>query len=65
MITEEQKNMLLYFWEEKGDIERYCDFENVLPELQKQYPEVLKAWNDYKISKRTLTSVLKSIQNGG
>lgn len=61
MITEEQKNMLLYFWEEKEDIERYCDFEDMLPELQKDYPEVIKAWSDYKASRKILTAVLKNM----
>lgn len=61
MITEEEKRMLQYFWEAKGDLERYCKFEEIKPKLQKEYPEVIKAWNDYKVSERILTAVLESI----
>lgn len=33
-LTEEQINDLQYFWEEKGDLERYCDFEKLKPQIQ-------------------------------
>lgn len=53
--------MLKYFWEEKGNIERYVGFEAMKPKLQEQFPEVLKAWNDYKTSERIFDAVITSL----
>jgi hypothetical protein len=61
MITEEDKVMLKYFWEEKEDIERYCNFEKIKPELEKKYPEILRAWNDYQVSKNILSALIKNM----
>lgn len=60
-LTEEQKDMLKYFWEEKGDITRYCDFEELIPKIQQEYPELLKAWYDYQASIKILDLVVNSI----
>jgi hypothetical protein len=60
-LTEDQIYYIKYFWEEKGDIERYNDFERLKPQIQKQFPELLKAWYDYKASIRIMDAVIKSI----
>jgi len=60
-LTEEQISDLKYFWEEKGDIERYCDFEKLKPQIQEQLPELLKAWYDYKASIKIMDAVIKSL----
>lgn len=51
-------DMLAYFWDEKGDLERYTGWDELQTELQAKYPEIVKAWQDYKTSRRTLTAVL-------
>jgi hypothetical protein len=52
---------LCYFWNEKGDLERLCYFNE--PEtqslLQKYRPDILKAWADYKASLLILNSILR------
>ena len=35
-------NMLIYFHTEKGDMRRYCDFENAIEE----FPEIKRALQD-------------------
>jgi hypothetical protein len=52
---------LQYFWQDKGDLERLCTFEEMIPILEKERPEVLKAWNDYKTSKKILDIVIESL----
>tara|TARA_R110000772_G_scaffold37589_1_gene89178 strand:- start:374 stop:571 length:198 start_codon:yes stop_codon:yes gene_type:complete len=52
---------LRYFWQEKQDLERYTDFEGLKDLLEKEKPEVLKAWNDYKVSKKILDIVMENI----
>ena len=60
-LTDEQKSMLKYFWEEKKDITVYCDFEKLKPIIQEEYPELLKAWIDYQISIKIMNTVCASI----
>ncbi len=59
---DEDIRMLQYFWEEKEDIERYCDFEDIKEDLAENYPEILKCWNDYKITKKLLGIVLTNVE---
>lgn len=54
---EETLDTLRYFWEAKGDIERWTGFDR--DELAKTFPEVLKAWDDYTTAQRLLTAVLR------
>ena len=61
-LKEEDINNLQYFWEEKGDLERFTGFEKLTPILEKERPEVLKAWNDYKASIRILDIVIKNLE---
>lgn len=60
-LTEQDLDTLRYFWQEKEDLERFTDFEKLKPLLKKEKPEVLKAWNDYKTSKKILDIVMDNI----
>ena len=60
-LTEEQIDDLKYFWEEKGDLERLNNFEELKPKIQSQFPELMKAWYNYKQSIKKLNEVIKSI----
>lgn len=57
--AEKTLDMLRYFWEEKGDIERWTGFDRAA--IAKEYPEVLKAWDDYNTARRLLTAVLRGV----
>jgi len=58
---DEHLAMLKYFWNEKGDIERYCDFEEIIPLLQIHHPELLKVWYDYKANIKLLDIVINNL----
>ena len=60
-LTEQDLNDLQYFWQVKEDLERLSTFERLMPILEKEKPEVLKAWNDYKASKKRLDIVIHSL----
>jgi len=60
-LTEQDLYTLRYFWQEREDLERFTDFEKLKPLLEKEKPEVLKAWNDYKTSKKILDIVMDNI----
>jgi len=60
-LTEQDLSSLQYFWQEKEDLERFTDFEKLKPLLEKEKPEILKAWNDYKASKKILDIVMDNV----
>ena len=47
-----------YFWEEKGDVTRYCDWER----CKADFPEIEKAWNDFKLAERVLDAVINGVK---
>lgn len=52
--------MLAYFWNEKEDLERWTRFSREM--MRREFPEILKAWDDYKLSRRTLTAVIRGAE---
>lgn len=61
-ITDQQLNDIKYFWENKGDLERLSGFEEMMPDLEREYPEIIKAWRDYKASIKILDAVIWKIE---
>lgn len=62
-MNEEDEQMLdtlRYYWETKGDIERGSSFDR--EKVAKRFPEIIKAWDDYKTAERTLTAVIRGAQ---
>lgn len=57
MDRESAASMLEYFWQEKGDIERWVGFDRDM--LAAEFPAVLKAWDDYKASRAVLDAVVR------
>jgi len=62
-MTREEKRAFLssiqYFWEERGDIERYADYS---PEkLREADPVLADAYERYKIAEQTLTRLVKEL----
>ena len=49
---------LSYFWTEKEDLERLCSFNRNT--IKAEFPEVLKCWDDYKMARKILSSVIKT-----
>ena len=62
-LTEEEQNMILYFWKSKEDLESWCGWEEIQPKLKEVAPELIKAWEDYKMSIRMLNAVVNNITN--
>ena len=52
-------DVLVYFWEEKGNLERFTGWEELQPTLQLHHPEIIKAWADFKTAKGILSAVLR------
>lgn len=59
-MTDEQKadyiSDIKYFWNEKGDIERFCDYS---PEKPCEVSSVIsRAYTEYKLAQQTLNILL-------
>lgn len=50
---------LAYFWQDKDDLERYTGFDRDV--LAREFPAVLKAWDDYKASRLVLDAVVRDM----
>jgi hypothetical protein len=61
MITDGDLNLIKYFWREKGDIERWCDFKEKKEELRIMFPSLIRAWEDYKHAEVTLNALVDSL----
>lgn len=60
-MTKGQKESLDYFWKNYRDIERYAEYEDILPTLEQFYPEILKTWNEYKAIDKTMTALIENL----
>ena len=58
-VTPADLDMLDYFWTQKKDVERYCDWGAIQVDLEKRFPEIAAAWRGYIAASRTLTAVIK------
>lgn len=63
MITDSDRNAIVYFIKEKGDITRWCDWKEKKEEIEKKYPELIAALKNVTIAERTLAAVVKTIED--
>ncbi len=63
-LTDEDLASIRYFWFGKGDIERWSGWSSARPAVAREYPEIIKALEDYKTSIRTLNAVIKQAAEG-
>lgn len=61
-ITAEDLEAIRYFWHERGDITRWCDWDTKAEALKAQFPEIVKAQQDYEASMKTMTAVLRGVR---
>lgn len=61
-LTEYNVDMIKFFWKERGNLERYCDFEKLEPLLKQCAPEILMAWYNYKASIKIMDSVIEQLK---
>ncbi len=60
-MTQSDIEMLRYFWENKEDLECYAGYDKIYLDLKRYYPAVIKAWEDYKAIKQTITMLLNNM----
>lgn len=60
-LSDEDKAMIKYFIVEKGDIKRWCDYENKKHLIEKELPQLAHAIKMLDIAESTIMSILDSI----
>ena len=55
---EEYLSNIRYFWQEKGDIERFCDFD--IKKLEEYCPELAEAYKQYKNYEKIVETLLNN-----
>ena len=61
-ITEDDIRMVKYFWDEKGDVKRWAEWNEHLADFEKEFPELVKVVQDYDMAKKILNAVIKGIE---
>lgn len=62
-VSLEHLRSIVYFWQERGDLERMVDWKAIENELAEDHPEIVKAWREYQTAKRTLNAVVRQLNS--
>jgi len=60
-MTENDKTMIDYFFNDLGDIERWSSWEDRKGDIAAEYPELIAALDNLTVAERTLRAVVKSV----
>jgi len=67
---EDDISAITYFWQERGDLERWCGFDR--ERMKQEFPAVLMAWDNYQASwdnyqasRRILSDVVRKLEQAG
>lgn len=63
-LSDQDKAMIVYFWEEKGDLTRWCGWEEKKPLIEAEFPELIKALKDFEVAEKMISLVVRSINDG-
>ena len=61
MLTQEDRAMIAYFITEKGDVTRWCEWDEKKAQVEKEMPELIEALKRLDIAERTLSAIVKTI----
>jgi hypothetical protein len=60
-LTYEERRSIAYFHQEKGDVTRWAEWQDVQLILQEHHPELLKALRDVEIAEKTLDAIIRTL----
>ena len=60
-LTDSDLASLKYHWHELGELERYSDWDKIKSAIEREHPELIKAYNDYKTSILIMNAVMRSL----
>jgi len=60
-LTEEEKSMIKYFWKEKGNLERYVEYPEVIKKLREEGSVIPHLWNNYILARDLLDMAIDDL----
>jgi len=60
-LTEEEIRSIQHFWYDKGDLKRMSDFEELMPKIEAEYPEVLRAIKEAGIWEKVADTMVEKM----
>lgn len=60
-LDEEEIQQIQYFHEYKGDVTRWCGWDEAIPRIKQYHPHLLKAIRSVQIANRILDDVVKCL----
>lgn len=62
-LTSEDKELIAYFFFNKGDVTRWCDWEEKKAQVKNEYPHVIFSLDNLKLAEDTLEQAIKDMTN--
>jgi len=62
-LSEEQVNMIDYYYKTYGDFERWSGWKEALKVINKHHPELLNAITQLKIAQQTLDAIVNNLES--
>lgn len=62
-LTEEQKNMIVWSWQDTEDITTCSQWDNIKEQVAIDYPALLSQFNIYKNSEHIINLLIKDMEN--
>lgn len=62
-LTDEDKNMIVYFIKEKGDLKRWGDYEEKKDQIKEEFPSLIKAIEDIEHAENVLDLVVRTVED--
>ena len=60
-LTASDVRSLQYFWEERGDPERFCHFKELREDIKTKTPHFYAAWMNYKEAVRRMDDACENL----
>ena len=61
MITDQDIGQVQYFWQKRGNLDSWTEWEEKKPFFEVEYPELVRCWNDYKIAEQLLNILIEHL----
>jgi len=60
-LTDEDVDMINYFWTEKHDLERWTKWNERFPVIKKAAPDLIIAYKNYKFYKKVVDALIRNL----
>ena len=62
-LTDDDLSAIVYYWQERGDLERWGQWREVAPLVREELPELWHAWLTYLNACSAITAIVNKISD--